>query len=188
MNLFIDAVSRKWVICIFDANRHILDTVSIDLQSKESRLLPSILDTLVKEKIGGFKKLNTIVVVHGPGSFTWVRAIVLTVNTLKFIYPHISLVPLSYFSLFSAYPIVKPSSKKDAFVQFSPEEDIRILTNEQFFEICYEKGITCVFWEEIPGSTLKFENRVNYDTIIQDVVFTSQSLVAPLYIKKPNIS
>ena len=136
MNIFINGVSKDGIIISFDHTRNIIDRQPIDIRMKESKEFPLLIDTFIKEKVGGYETLKNIILVHGPGSFTGIRALVLTINTLKFIYPHLQLTALSYFQLFTGYPIVKTSSKKDVFIQFSQNENIQVLSNEDFFSMC----------------------------------------------------
>ena len=91
------------------------------------------------------ENLKNIVVVHGPGSFTGIRTIVLVVNTYAFMYPHISITPISYFELFSSFPIIKPSSKRDAFIKKSDTSDIEILSNEELSDFLQTQKIQKVY-------------------------------------------
>lgn len=77
------------------------------------------------------KDIENIVVVHGPGSFTGIRTIVLLVNTLSFIYPKLHLTPLSFFDMYKNYPICKTSSKRDLFVKYSKSAIIEVVKNEE---------------------------------------------------------
>lgn len=65
------------------------------------------------------------------------------------------------------------------------------MSNEAFFEKCKQKSIRSYIWEQlwyVEEKGIKFENVVNYDTIVQNTAFEQQKKIAPLYIKKPNIS
>ena len=188
MNLFINAISQQGIILSFDENRQIIETLEINILWRESKDLGSIIDNFVKNNLWGYQNLKRIILVHGPGSFTGIRAIVLTINTIKFLFPHIQLTPLSYFSLFHKFPIIKASSKKDLFVQIEEKGSIVILKNEDFFALCEERKIEKIYGDELLGGILKFEKSPDYDTIVQEVKFEDVPMISPLYIKKPNIS
>jgi len=76
VNLFINAVSKNWKLIIFDNKRNILFQKDLQVAWNESEKLIWLVDEFLKENNLDYKNLENIVVVAGPGSFTWVRTIV----------------------------------------------------------------------------------------------------------------
>ena len=70
MNLFINAVSEKGKLILFDKMRNIKTQRDISLLLHESsKLIPTVNDFLVSSGYS-VNDIQNIVVVHGPGSFT----------------------------------------------------------------------------------------------------------------------
>ncbi len=67
-----------------------------------------------------YGELKGVVVVNGPGSFTAMRIITLTVNTLSFVH-HIPLYGIDYFTLselsMSGYPILLRANRGEYLIQ-----------------------------------------------------------------------
>jgi tRNA A37 threonylcarbamoyladenosine modification protein TsaB len=189
MNLFLQAITDPGILILFDDTRFIIAKQNFSLLWKESSsLLREIEQFLAKQDLQTLD-LNHIIVVNGPGSFTGIRSIVLIVNTLSFIFPHLKLTPLSYFDLFSWFPVVKQSSKRDIFVQFSQAEIIEIIGNTTFLEKLKERGVLKIFWDaKIDLGDIFLENIPDYDTLCKTIVLQQKKRIEPLYIKKPNIS
>ena len=118
MNLFINAVSSKWQLVFFDNKRVIISSKDISVWWNESSRLTSIIDDFIEENNISYSDINNILVVSGPGSFTWVRAISLIVNTISFA-EKAKITDIYFFDLFNTYPIIKSSSKRDLFVKYS---------------------------------------------------------------------
>lgn len=192
MNIFIDAVSSNWVLILFDTNRNILSKQNINVGTNESSLLPNILDNFLKNNGINYYDLENIVVVNWPWSFTWIRAIVLIVNTINFI-TNKDITPVNYFDLFDSFPIIKSSSKRDLFVKFNKNSEIEVLTNEDFLDVIKNKKTNIIYWDFpitfpfSPGG--KGQDRgINYENIIKNIKFKNFKIIEPLYIKKPLIS
>lgn len=118
MNLFINAVSASGMLILFNEQHTITSQKTIQIKWNESSKLTAIVDDFLTENKQDYSNIDNIVVVHGPGSFTGVRAICLMVNTIAFS-THTRLTPISYFDLFSTYPTAKQSSKRDMFFKAS---------------------------------------------------------------------
>jgi len=172
MNLFIDTISTLANVILFDDNRQIIDSVSWNVKWNESSTLIPQIDCLLKKNNTNYNDLNNIVVVNGPGSFTWIRTTVLAANSINYIIKK-NMTAISYFDLFTTYPIVKASSKRDCFVQKNKNAKIEIISNELLKQ------------ESIEIETLE---KVNYSSIIRKIKFDNLKQVEALYIKKPNIS
>jgi hypothetical protein len=68
----------------------------------------------------------------------------LIVNTINFIIKK-NIIPISYFDLFSYYPIIKSSSKNDCFVKFDKKSKIEIITNENILKKLKKDTINKIF-------------------------------------------
>ena len=189
MNFFINTVSKKSVLILFDNNRQILIKKCIDVMWNESEKLAWIIDKFLSDNNIKYDNLENLIAVNWPGSFTWVRIIVLIINTINFIIWK-NITDLSFFSLFNNYPIVKSCSKKDLFVKFNKNDKIEIIKNEDFNYIAKNKSIKKVFGDVYNENLFDFfiEDKINYDNIIRNLDFKKKKLIEPLYIKKPNIS
>jgi hypothetical protein len=110
------------------------------------------------------------------------------VNTLAYTFDHITLTPVNFFDLYSSYPIVKSSSKRDLFVKLSKSDIIRVMSNADFEEQTQS--------EEVYGDTThdRFEREIHisqeidYSKFLKTISLEKNKRLAPLYIKKPNIS
>jgi hypothetical protein len=113
-------------------------------------------------------------------------------NTINYVIKK-NLIPLSYFDLFSDYPIIKSSSKRDCFIQFKGDSEIEILKNEDVLQKLEESKIETIYGEINSDffEGIKIVDKVDYESIIRKVKTQQgeKSLkIEPLYIKKPNIS
>ena len=184
MYLFFDGVSSKWYIALFDETKRMFASENFEIMWNESTKIIPLFTWFLERQGHKYEEIENIVVVVWPGSFTWIRTISLVVNTLSYIYPHISLTPVNFFDLYQNYPIIKSSSKRDLFVKYDKSATIEIVKNEDFLQKqTYNKvygdakiwDIQCI-WVD------------NYETIFHKIELQGLESVAPLYIKKPNIS
>ena len=189
LNFFINAVSKKAVLILFNNDRQIISTKYIDIFWNESEKLTWIIDSFLLENKINYNDLQNLVVVNWPWSFTWVRTIVLIINTINFlIWKNIT--SINFFDLFDKYPIVKSSSKRDLFVKFDKKTKIEVIKNEDFIHIANENSIKEIFWDLNNKDIFDISliDNINYDNIIRNLNFKKDKLISPLYIKKPNIS
>lgn len=187
MNIFINWVSRDWCFILFDDNRNIIHQTTFQILWNESSKFITLLDEFLWKHNFQYQQIDHIVCVNGPGSFTGVRTVVLAVNTLNYIIrKHIT--PLSYFDLFSSYPIIKSSSKRDSFFQSDAKTSIEVIQNTLILED--NSHLKCFFWENPADifSEKKIIDNIDYSAIIKKLEFQQFSQIEPLYIKKPNIS
>lgn len=188
MNLFINAVSEKGFLALFNSKREIIDSQTLDIKWNESSQFIEILDNFIKKNNADYSNIESIVCVNGPGSFTGVRTIVLVVNTLAFLHK-ISLTSLSYFDLFQDFPIIKSSSRRDSFIQIEADKEVEIIQNWDIQNKIDQYKWERMYWE----SNFSFENitiieNIDYCDIIQTLEFQNKQKIEALYIKKPNIS
>jgi hypothetical protein len=107
---------------------------------------------------------------------------------LSYIYPHILLTGVNFFDMYDQYPVVKSSSKRDLFVKYQKSATIQVVTNIDFESSCED--------EDIYGDSdaLRFEklyhinDAIDYPKILKHIELQTNTQLAPLYIKKPNIS
>lgn len=184
MNIFLDTISPKNALILFDEKRNIISKHFFDVRLNESTLLIEEFDSfLVKNKLN-YKALENIIVVNGPGSFTWVRTTILLVNTINFVIKkHIT--TLTYFDLFENYPIIKTSSKRDSFTKIDKNSEIEVLQNEELPSKL--QNIQTIYWD-IVLENFETKSEVNYEKIIKNISFDNQKIAQAYYLKKPNIS
>ena len=190
MNIFINSVSTQGMLMLFDADRNIVAEKEIEVLMRESSSLLSFIDIFLWENNLEYNDIDNIVVVHWPGSFTGIRTVTLIVNSIAFAVQNLSITPLSFFDLLDAYPIIKSSSKRDLFVKNSKTDKINIVKNDDFLEYIWENNITHVhgdvatdfLWE------ISLDFSPDYQKIIQNITFENHREIAPLYLKKPNIT
>ena len=188
MYLFFDAVSSRGYIGLYNKERQCIARDVFHVVGNESTKLIPIVDRFLKDQRVSYADLENIVTVVGPGSFTGIRSISLIVNTLAFIYPYLHLTAISFFDLYEVYPILKSSSKRDLFVKYSKNGKVEIVKNSDLS-----------FWSDVQsvsGDTeierisrkIHLESMPDYDSVFWKIVLQETKQVAPLYVKKPNIS
>lgn len=185
MNLFINTVSKNSIIILFNDNREILDQILFEIKWNESSLLIPKIDEFLKKKELKYSEIKNIVLVNWPGSFTWVRTVVLAINSINYITKN-NLTPISYFELFKNYPIVKSSSKRDCFFKEDTDSKVEMILNEDIEKYLKEKNIREIYWEADIENVKIIEN-IDYLSIIQEIKLENIKKIDPLYIKKPNI-
>lgn len=189
MNLFIDGVSKTSVLILFNDNRKILSKEEFNIKWNESsNLLPHI-DNFLKKYNYKYIDLENIIVVNWPWSFTWIRNIVLSINTINYIIWK-NITAISYFDLFDNFPIIKPSSKRDYFIKKTKNDEIEIIDNSNLLELLNNLNINKVYWElnEEIFTQFKILDKINYFTIIKKIELKNNKKIQALYIKKPSIS
>lgn len=185
MNLFLDTISPKNALILFDDDRNILKKFFFDVRQNESTLLIEKFDEFLKENNLKYFDLNNIVVVNWPGSFTWVRTTVLLVNTINFLIKK-DITSLTYFDLFPNFPIVKSSSKRDSFLKVDKNSDPEIITNEDL--ALKLNWVNKIYWDIDFLEDKEVIKEPNYDEIIKNIKFQENKKIEPFYLKKPSIT
>jgi tRNA threonylcarbamoyladenosine biosynthesis protein TsaB len=184
MNIFINAITQNGVLILFDENKKIISKREIEIMWNESSKLTTLIDIFLKENNVWYFDLQNIVVVNWPWSFTWVRTVILAINTINFIINK-NITNIDFFGLFKNYPIIKSSSRRDLFVKYEKSDNIIIVKNE---DLVWEWEI---YWD-LNNNTLSEKinviSEIDYKEIIENIILQENKLVKPLYIKKPNIS
>ena len=186
MNIFINAITQNGILILFDNKKNIISEKNIKILWNESSKLISEIDNFLKENKLNYFDLENIVVINWPGSFTWVRTIVLAINTINFIINK-NITALSFFDLYDNYPIIKSSSKRDLFVKYKKNDSIEIVKNEDFLKNNYQE----IYWDisnNILQDKIELNSKIDYKKIIKNLVFQKNKKIEALYIKKPNIS
>lgn len=120
MYLFIDTISIPVTYILFNSERDIVSQESLELKGRESEyFLISLLELITKNNLE-YKDLEGVIVVNGPGSFTAMRIITLTINTLSFVH-HTPLYSMNYFTLGElsgwGYPILLRANRGEYLIQ-----------------------------------------------------------------------
>lgn len=188
--LFFNGVSTDGYIWLYTStNRDLVASELLCISWKESAQTSNIISSFLGSNDISWEKIQNIVVVTWPGSFTWVRAISLVVNTLAYVYPHLYLTQLSFFDLYKIYPIVKSSSKRDVFIKYSENDIVRIEKNGDFdTKVRSVKKIYGDVGDNRFDDKLEIDSYIDYNDVVLGVVLQDKKKLAPLYIKKPNIS
>ncbi len=189
MNLFIDTISSRANVILFDEDRNIIDAVLWDVKWNESSTLIPQIDSLLKKNKISYPDLDNIVVVYGPGSFTWDRTTVLAANSINYIIKK-NMTAISYFDLHKWFPIIKSSSKKDCFLKQNKNSKIEIITNENLLNLLNDSWIKKVYWEATSELFRDIEilEKIDYVSILKKIELNNTEQIEALYIKKPNIS
>lgn len=188
MYLFFNGVSSTWYIALLDREKNIIASDSFHISWNESTQTIPIIDKFLAAQAVGYEDIENIMCVVWPWSFTWIRTISLVVNTLAYTHINIQLTPVNFFDLYNKYPIVKSSSKRDLFVKQSKSDIIQVMSNSDF-EVSMKHAH--VFWDT---NSERFQKKIHiywdieYKDIIKNIVLQDATRIAPLYIKKPNIS
>ncbi len=189
MNLFIDSLSSPARLILFETHHTIIAQKNIDIYRNESSKLIGEITSFLSENDKNIENLKNIVTTHGPWSFTGVRSVILTVNTLAF-RTDIFLTPINYFQLYDSYPIVKCSSKRDVFIKKCPESNIEIISNQDCISYIQNHNIKKIYWDfEIWENVgILCVKEIDYAAIIKNLQLQKEKQIEALYIKKPNIN
>lgn len=188
MNLFLDTISPKNTLILFNEKKDIITTYHFDVRLNESTRLIEELDSFLKLNNLNYTDLENIVVVNWPGSFTWVRTTILLVNSINFIIKK-NLTTLTYFDLFdNNYPIIKSSSKRDSFLKLDKNSGIIVINNDEIIELLMQNNIKKIYSDIEFLENLEIIKEVDYKNIIQKLKLEKNTIVSPFYCKKPNIS
>ena len=187
--LYLDAVSTSGKIALLK-NQILVSQQELSIAWNESSLLSWkvfwFLDSL-NIKVSSLENIYTLI---WPWSFTGIRSICLFVNTLAYIYPHLTVTPLSFFDLYTSYPIIKQSSRRDVFVKLKKNAIIEIF-QMQDLEILSQSGgvwrgsFDTSLWD---FSHITLHSDYDIPTVLRSLLSKKIKFVEPLYIKKPNIS
>ena len=188
MYIFFDWVSSEWYIALVDTNKDIIASDNFQISWNESTQTIPIIDEFLTAQKVNYTDIENIMCVAGPWSFTWIRTISLVVNTLAYTYKNIKLTSVNFFDLYDTYPIVKSSSKRDLFVKYSKSDIIQVLSNTDFENLREDNHI---YWDtncDRFTKDISISQKIDYQKVIKNIAITDTSKIAPLYIKKPNIS
>ncbi|MDD5770234.1 MAG: hypothetical protein PHE25_04635 [Candidatus Gracilibacteria bacterium] len=186
MNIFLDTLSPKNILILFDDNKNILQKYLFDVRLNESTKLIEEFDNFLKQNNLNYNDLKNIIVVNGPGSFTGIRTTILLVNTINFIIKG-NITTLTYFDLFENYPIIKTSSKRDSFLKLEKDSAIEVVENTKLNDLFKTKNIKQIYSDINLIDGINIISEPNYEYIIKNLQFKENKIVEPFYFKKPNI-
>ena len=187
--LYLDAVSETWKIALLRGKSLIAET-SISLAGNESSQLWAQVFWFLDTQALSPEALDHIYLIHWPGSFTGIRSICLIANTLAYIYPHLTLTPISFFDLYESYPIIKQSSRRDVFVKKQKDAIIETISLGELTEFlstvseCYG-SFDMSLWD---FDHIRLNESYDIAELLLRIERKNTKFVEPLYIKKPNIS
>lgn len=120
MFLFIDTISSPAHYLLFDGEKQVVCEYCMDIKGQESERFLSSLEAFIQDHHVDFPSLEGIIVVNGPGSFTAMRIVTLTVNTLAFVHGT-PLYGIDFFRLLSLsglpYPMAIKANRGEYLVQ-----------------------------------------------------------------------
>lgn len=111
MFLFIDTISSPAHYILFDGEKHIAGEYSREIKGQESEMFLSSIEDFIQAHHLDLASLEGIMVVNGPGSFTAMRIVTLTLNTLAFVHGT-PLYALDFFTLMSLSGLPYPMAIK----------------------------------------------------------------------------
>jgi len=184
MNIFLDSVSPQNVIILFDNDKNIIDKYEFNVLLNESSKLIFEIDNYLKSKNIDYKDIKNIVLVSGPGSFTWIRSTTIVVNTIAFVY-NCNLTDITYFDLFDSFPIIKKSSKRDSFIKKTETKEVEVFANPEIISYLQDNNINQFYWDFDLDGILK---EPKYDEVIKKITLKNEKIIYPNYFKKPSIT
>ena len=98
MILFINTVAKNSYLWLFDEKRNLIKETYFEITWNESSLLLPKIEDFLKENNFDYPEIKNFVLVNWPWSFTWIRTVVLAINTINFITKQ-SITPINYFDL-----------------------------------------------------------------------------------------
>lgn len=188
MFLFIDTISPKASIILFDNNKIIAEETFIIKWKEYDNFLSILLDFLTAKNIT-IDNIKWIIIINGPWWFTGTRIVSLTVNSILFT-KNIPLFSINYFQLLEMnghnYPMLIKANRWEYLYKSNSTIDPYLISIEDVPDWSYF-GI----WD-----ALDFENRdiyiewlKDYKYFIENNMFSfSDKRIEPYYIKKPSIS
>ena len=188
MYLFFDGVSTQWYIGLYDLQKNCVAYENFAISGNESTQTIPVIDCFLKKQNIKYTDIENIAVVAGPWSFTGIRTISLVVNTLAYIYPHIYLTSINFFDLYQNFPAVKSSSKRDLFVKWKKSATIEIVQNGDFESSCERETIYGDVNIDRFETVFDLKSAIDYEEVFRNIALKQEKQIAPLYIKKPNIS
>lgn len=189
MHLFINTIPETSTYILFDSERMIRDQKTLALKGHESEQFLVSFEEFLSDNDLLFNDLDGIVVVNGPGSFTAMRIVTLTVNTLAFVH-HTPLYSLDFFNLATlgglGYPILVKANKGEYLVRKSQEDLPSIVLISDVPDGQYA-GLGDI--NDFANGGISIQSEIDYNRVIQNLPLdVPQERIEPFYIKKPNIT
>ncbi|EKD30014.1 MAG: hypothetical protein ACD_78C00187G0001 [uncultured bacterium (gcode 4)] len=189
MHLFINTIPEVSTYILFDSERIIRDRKTLTLKWHESEQFLATLEGFLLENSLTFAELEGIVVVNGPGSFTAMRIVTLTVNTLAFVHKT-PLYSLDFFSLavlaWLDYPMLMKANRGEYLLRKSEKYPPAIIPIGEVPSWHYAGlGDT----NDFTNGGISIQSELDYGAAIRNLALdTPTQRIDPFYIKKPNIT
>lgn len=189
MNIFINLISKPWIIIIFNKEREVIDEISWDSSLKEFDTLLEKLTEIVEKNNLKFEDIKEIHTVNWPGWFTWTRTTALVINTIKYLYKEIKLFSYNFFEIAELwennYPMLIKANKREYLVKSSKNSIPEIKRLEEISEDKY-------FWMwdlvDFGNKNTQINSLLDYKKIIKNLDKKGIEKIEPYYIKEPNIT
>lgn len=189
MHLFINTIPETSTYILFDSERSICGQQTFGLKWHESEQFLVSLEGFLAENSLVFEELKGIVVVNGPGSFTAMRIVTLTINTIAFVHGT-PLYGIDFFSLATLgwleYPMFVKANRGEYLMKKSWEDLPQIVPIDEVSSGQYA-GFGDI--NDFANKEISIQSEIDYGTVIQNVPLdVPQERIEPFYIKKPNIT
>lgn len=189
MYLLINAVSEPATLLVFNEARKRLALESKEIKGKEFDLLLPWVEEVLSSVWGSIQSLDGIVIVNGPGSFTGMRIVTLTANSIAFA-QNTPLYAIDIFSLGKLwgweYPMILKANREEYLIKESETIESKLSGKDSI-----PPGICYGIWEEndFENGKISIKWSIDYESFLRDFHFGEKTMrVDPLYIKKPNIT
>ncbi len=189
MYLFIDTISNPATYILFDSKKDIVSKESLELRWRESEhFLVSLTEFLGKNKLK-YEDLEGVVVINGPGSFTAMRIITLTINTLSFVH-HTPLYSLDYFRFLElsgeSFPMMIRANRGEYLLQETADIPPKLMDIQTIPHGSYS-------WlgdaNDFTNGSISIQSSLRYDVFCRNFLLTNPIFrIEPFYIKKANIT
>ena len=165
ITLFLDTSTSRLIVGIYKDNKPILLVNEKSMNDLSSRLLPIIKTALEQTKLS-VDKINRIIVVNGPGSFTGVRVGVTIAKTLAWC-KSIPIIPVSELELLATtkvdtnYVVPFIDARRDAFYAGMYDKKHKIVIEDSYLtrasllnkikRHASKKDVTFVSYDKVEG-------------------------------------
>lgn len=189
MYLLINTLSPSATYLLFNSERKVVSEEVLDIHGRESEyFLESLLLFLERNSLE-YKDLEGVVTVNGPGSFTAMRIITLTLNTLSLVHK-VPLYSIDSFALGELsgwrHPILIRANRGEYLLQEYIDSSPKLVAIPDL-----PSGSYFGFGEEndFANQDISIESTLDYESICRNITLANPvERMEPLYIKKPNIT
>lgn len=189
MHLFINTIPETSAYILFDSEKSICGQQTLGLKWHESEQFLATLEEFLTENSLVFEELEGIVVVNGPGSFTAMRIVTLTLNTIAFVHK-VPLYSIDFFTLATLgwleYPMLVKANRGEYLVKKS-WEDLPMIVPIDEIPSGHYAGLGDI--NDFANREISIQSEIDYSAVIRNLSLdVLEERVEPFYIKKPNIT